>query len=151
MITKSYTYHLDQIESVALDLLPKLNSKMVVFNGEMGAGKTTLIKALVKAMGSEDAVNSPTFSIVNEYLIPNDKVYHFDFYRIESIEEAYNFGIEDYFSSNHWLFIEWAERVEELILDDICLIDISILNPTERTLKLTIETNNLTENMQYNS
>ena len=108
MKTVELPYNLQQIDSVASDILKQLESKVVVFNGDMGAGKTTFIKALLKAMQSEDVVTSPTFSIVNEYSIPNDKVYHFDFYRIESLEEAFNFGIEDYINSTHWLFIEWA-------------------------------------------
>jgi len=135
-ISKEYTYNLKTITNLASQLLPQLNHKTVMFNGEMGAGKTTLIKSLLKEMQCNDVVTSPTFSIVNEYTIPNDKVFHFDFYRIEDIEEAYNFGIEDYLNSNHWLFIEWAERVEELIPKQHIVIDIAIENPDNRTLKL---------------
>lgn len=134
--SKTYTYNLENITNLASELLPQLDYKIVLFNGEMGAGKTTLIKALLKEMKCNDVVTSPTFSIVNEYMLPNDKVFHFDFYRIEDIEEAYNFGIEDYLNTNHWLFIEWAERVEELIPDKHIIIDISIENPSNRTLKL---------------
>ena len=114
MKTTLYTYTLKEIDTLATTLIKKLDSKVLLFNGEMGAGKTTLIKAMVKAMGCDDIVSSPTFSIVNEYVIPNDTIYHFDFYRIEDIEEAYNFGIEDYFASNHWLFIEWSKRISSL-------------------------------------
>lgn len=134
--SKTYTYNLENITNLASELLPQLNYKIVLFNGEMGAGKTTLIKALLKEMKCNDVVTSPTFSIVNEYMLPNDKVFHFDFYRIEDIEEAYNFGIEDYLNSNHWLFIEWAERVKELIPEQHIVIDIAIENPDNRTLKL---------------
>ncbi len=151
MDTRQYIYNLKDIDAVASKVLEQLNSKVVLFNGNMAAGKTTLIKALVKAMKSEDIVTSPTFSIVNEYQMPNDKIYHFDFYRIEDIEEAYNFGIEDYFASKHWLFIEWSERVASLIPDNVCIIDISIDSPTKRALKLTINTNQLTETMQEGS
>ncbi|WP_299116987.1 tRNA (adenosine(37)-N6)-threonylcarbamoyltransferase complex ATPase subunit type 1 TsaE [uncultured Winogradskyella sp.] len=151
MDTRQYIYNLEDIDVIASKVLEQLNSKVVLFNGNMGAGKTTLIKALVKAMKSEDIATSPTFSIVNEYQIPNDKIYHFDFYRIEDIEEAYNFGIEDYFASNHWLFVEWSERIASLIPDDVCIIDISIESPTKRALKLTINTNQLTETMQESS
>lgn len=147
MITKQYTYRLNEIESVAKKLLEKFNSKVILFNGEMGTGKTTLIKALLKVMGSEDDVTSPTFSIVNEYEIPNDTIYHFDFYRIEDIEEAYNFGIEDYFKNNNWLFIEWPERVEALLPEDVCVVDISMESPEKRTLKFTINTKTLTKNV----
>ncbi|GGI57529.1 tRNA (adenosine(37)-N6)-threonylcarbamoyltransferase complex ATPase subunit type 1 TsaE [Winogradskyella haliclonae] len=147
MDTRQYIYNLEDIDVIASKVLEQLNSKVVLFNGNMGAGKTTLVKALLKAMKSEDSVTSPTFSIVNEYQIPNDSVYHFDFYRIEDIEEAYNFGIEDYFATNHWLFIEWSERVASLIPDDVCIVDISIESPIKRALKLTIDTNQLTETM----
>jgi len=147
MKTALYTYTLEEIDTLATTLIKKLDSKVVLFNGEMGAGKTTLIKAMVKAMGCDDIVSSPTFSIVNEYVIPNDTIYHFDFYRIEDIEEAYNFGIEDYFASNHWLFIEWSKRISSLLPQDVCTIDISIETPTNRTLKLTVNNNNLTENI----
>ena len=146
MKTALYTYTLEEIDTLATTLIKKLDSKVVLFNGEMGAGKTTLIKAMVKAMGCDDIVSSPTFSIVNEYVIPNDTIYHFDFYRIEDIEEAYNFGIEDYFASNHWLFIEWSKHISSLLPLDVCTIDISIETPINRTLKLTTHSNNLTEN-----
>ncbi|ARV08487.1 tRNA (adenosine(37)-N6)-threonylcarbamoyltransferase complex ATPase subunit type 1 TsaE [Winogradskyella sp. PC-19] len=146
MKTEQFTYTLNDIDSIAARLAEQFDAKTILFNGEMGAGKTTLIKAMVKAMGSIDVVTSPTFSIVNEYLTLNDAIYHFDFYRIENIDEAYNFGIEDYFNSNHWLFIEWSERIASLLPKEICIVDISIDTETTRTLKLTTNSNNLTEN-----
>lgn len=145
MKTVELPYNLQQIDSVASDILKQFESKVVVFNGDMGAGKTTFIKALLKAMQSEDVVTSPTFSIVNEYNIPNDTVYHFDFYRIESLEEAFNFGIEDYLNSDHWLFIEWADRIAPLLPEQRSTIDISVINEENRSLKLTIENELLTE------
>lgn len=145
MKTVELPYNLQQIDSVASDILKQLESKVVVFNGDMGAGKTTFIKALLKAMQSEDVVTSPTFSIVNEYSIPNDKVYHFDFYRIESLEEAFNFGIEDYINSAHWLFIEWADRITPLLPENLSTIDIAVIDEENRSLKLTIENELLTE------
>ena len=146
MKTIEFTYYLKDIDDIAANVLEHLNSKVILFNGTMGAGKTTFVNALLRAMQSNDVATSPTFSIVNEYIIPNDKIYHFDFYRIEYIEEAYNFGIEDYFNSNNWLFIEWAERVEELLPENVQNITITDLNDNKRSLKLTIETENLTQN-----
>lgn len=147
MNTIDLTYHVKDIDAIAASVLEHIKSKTILFNGAMGAGKTTFINALLKAMGSQDLATSPTFSIVNEYNIPNDKIYHFDFYRIESIEEVYNFGIEDYFSSDCWLFIEWSERIEELLPEHAQTITLTDLNNNVRSLKLTIETNNLTPNM----
>jgi len=140
------TYHLNEINATALKVLNLLESKVILFNGEMGAGKTTLINALLKAMKSDDVATSPTFSIVNEYKLPNDKIYHFDFYRIESIEEAYNFGVEDYLYSNHWLFIEWPDRIEELLPENTQTITITKIDNNKRSLKLTINNKLLTEN-----
>ena len=126
MKTIEFTYHLKDIDAIAASVLEHLDSKTILFNGSMGAGKTTFINAVLRAMHSNDVATSPTFSIVNEYSLPNDKVYHFDFYRIENIDEAYNFGIEDYLSSNYWLFMEWPERIEELLPNDTNTITISI-------------------------
>ena len=140
-----FTYHLNEIDTIANRILTHFDTKTVLFNGEMGAGKTTLIHALLKAMDSNDTATSPTFSIVNEYSIPNDKIYHFDFYRIESTEEAYNFGIEDYLNSNHWLFMEWSERIEELIPSDAQTVTITKVDSDTRSIKLTINTNHLTQ------
>ena len=145
MKTVELTYHLKDIDAIAASVLEHLNSKTILFNGSMGAGKTTFINALLKAMDSTDVATSPTFSIVNEYKLPDDKVYHFDFYRIESIDEAYNFGIEDYLNTNHWVFMEWAERIEELIPEDSQTIHITDLQDNRRSLKLTINTKHLTE------
>lgn len=142
----SFTYHIEDINTVASKVLDHLNSKTLLFEGAMGAGKTTFINALLKAMHSEDVATSPTFSIVNEYKVPNDKVFHFDFYRIESIDEIYNLGIEEYFMSEHWLFIEWPDRVEELIPNDAQTLTITDIQDNKRSLKLTVNTKHLTEN-----
>ncbi|MFK7833154.1 MAG: tRNA (adenosine(37)-N6)-threonylcarbamoyltransferase complex ATPase subunit type 1 TsaE [Winogradskyella sp.] len=147
MKTLEFTYHLKDIDAIATKVLTHLEAKALLFIGDMGAGKTTFINALLKVMNSEDVATSPTFSIVNEYNLPDDKVYHFDFYRIESIEEAYNFGIEEYLSSKHWLFMEWPQRVEELLPENTHTITITHLEDNKRTLKLTINTKHLTQNI----
>ncbi|WP_299113349.1 tRNA (adenosine(37)-N6)-threonylcarbamoyltransferase complex ATPase subunit type 1 TsaE [uncultured Winogradskyella sp.] len=144
MKTIALTYHLKDIDAIATKVLEHLESKTLLFNGTMGTGKTTFINALLKAMGSNDTATSPTFSIVNEYTLPKDKVYHFDFYRVESLDEAYNFGIEDYLASNHWLFIEWPERISEL-LDNEQTLTITKIDNNTRSLKLTINNKLLTE------
>lgn len=89
--------------------------KIVAFYGEMGAGKTTLIKAICTEMGVRDNISSPTFSIVNEYQSVKGKIYHFDFYRLKSSDEAYDMGYEEYFYSKSYCFIEWPEKIAELM------------------------------------
>jgi len=108
------TYELETIKAVAQLLLETVNSKTILFYGDMGVGKTTLIKALVSELGGGQ-VSSPTFSIVNEYAIKNGLVYHFDFYRINEIHEVYDIGIEDYLDSKQWIFIEWPEKIREIL------------------------------------
>lgn len=141
-----FTYKLENIDDVAKRILSSLNSKIVLFYGDIGAGKTTLINALIKGLQSEDTATSPTFSIVNEYRLPNENAYHFDFYRIESIEEVFDIGIEDYLNSENWLFIEWPDIIISLLPEDIDIIDITTTTEKkERSLKLTINTKILTE------
>lgn len=111
-------YHLKDIACITGEILKHVNSKTLLFYGDMGVGKTTLIKALLSELGCGDEVSSPTFSIVNEYESRQGVIYHFDLYRINTLEEALNFGIEDYLFSGNWCFIEWPEIIEELILDD---------------------------------
>ena len=108
------TYELDTINEVARLLLKTVKSKTILFHGDMGVGKTTLIKALVFELGGGQ-VSSPTFSIVNEYEIKNGLVYHFDFYRINDINEVYDIGIEDYLDSKQWVFIEWPEKISDIL------------------------------------
>ena len=127
----TFTYSLNSIDSVSKELLLHLNSKIILFNGTMGAGKTTLIKSLVQSIGSKDTVTSPTFSIVNEYQVKDDKIFHFDFYRIKDIEEAYNFGVEDYLYTNHWVLIEWPQRIASILPTNTCIVDIDILDNKE--------------------
>lgn len=109
--------NLSELPVVAKQLLQSFDGeKVVAFQGAMGAGKTTLIKALCEAMGVVDTISSPTFSIVNEYrTAKGEKIYHFDFYRIKSVEEAYDMGYEEYFYSKAFCFIEWPEKIEELM------------------------------------
>ncbi len=129
-------YRLSEVESVAKQIIENLTSKTILFYGDMGVGKTTLIKEIIKAIGSKDEVTSPTFSIVNEYEINDDKIFHFDLYRIKDIEEAYNLGIEDYLDSNHWILIEWAEVIEPIITDNFNQIELQIESENQRILKL---------------
>lgn len=109
-------YSLLNINQVAKDIIKYSEHKVLLFHGEMGAGKTTLIKEICKELGSDDSISSPTFSIVNEYItLNNDTIYHFDFYRINSKEEAYNIGIEDYFHTDAWCLIEWPSVIKNLL------------------------------------
>mgnify|MGYP003578277273 CR=1 FL=1 len=107
-----------------------------IFEGEMGAGKTTLIKALAQAMGVTEVVSSPTFSIVNEYNANGQAIYHFDFYRIKNLQEAYDIGYEEYFYSGNTCFIEWPEKVAELIPDHFVQIKIETLDEHSRLLSI---------------
>lgn len=109
-----------------------------LFDGEMGAGKTTLIKAIAQAFGVEDMVQSPTFSIVNEYRNPKDDIfYHFDFYRIKNEHEALDVGANEYFDSGDLCFIEWPQKVSSLIPDTYLSIRIEVTSETSRVLNLT--------------
>lgn len=129
-------YKLADIEEVAKQLIENLKTKTWLFYGNMGVGKTTLIKAIVKQLGCNDEVSSPTFSIINEYEINNDKIFHFDLYRIKDLEEAYNFGIEDYLDSNHYIFIEWPAKIESILTDELDKISIEIVSEENRKLLL---------------
>ncbi len=118
------TYSIDEIEVVAREILSHLSHKVVVFKGAMGFGKTTFIKALVRALGSEDVVSSPTFSLVNPYEGDGVRIYHFDFYRIRCEEEAFDIGFEEYLYSGDWCFIEWAERVERYLPETYSVVEL---------------------------
>jgi len=111
---------LSEISTIAKEFISQMGDhKVFVFYGSMGAGKTTFIKAVCEELGVEDVINSPTFAIINEYNTKNgDPIFHFDFYRINKIEEAYDFGYEDYFYSGNLCFIEWPEKIKELIPSD---------------------------------
>ena len=109
--------------------------KIFVFEGSMGAGKTTFIKEVCLALGVSDLVSSPTFSIVNEYLTgDNLTVYHFDFYRIKDLQEAYDIGYEEYFYSGNICLIEWPEKIEPLLPEDYVKVHIETLSEQERRI-----------------
>ena len=110
-----YKFNVSDLPYIAKEILLKVPNKTLLFYGKMGVGKTTLIKEISKQLGVTDIINSPTFSLVNEYEIVNDKIYHFDFYRIKTEEEALDIGIEDYFFSEYWKLIEWPEKVSNLL------------------------------------
>lgn len=112
------------------------NEKVYIFEGDMGAGKTTFIKAFCKVLGVEDVVSSPTYSIVNEYESPGRSVFHFDFYRIKDIQEAYDLGYEEYFYGGGICLIEWPERVAELLPAHFLKVEIAIVDENRRVFKL---------------
>ena len=135
-MTKNINYSIEEISRTAKIILSlKPSSKIFIFNGEMGSGKTTLIKAIIKELGYEGTVSSPTFSIINEYL-NGDKIYHFDFYRIKSRDELLDIGIDEYISSNDWCFIEWPNLITDMLPDKHIELNIDVISSDVR--KLTI-------------
>lgn len=115
------------------------NSKSMIwlFEGEMGAGKTTIIKAVCKELGVTDQVSSPTYSIVNEYINKdNSPIYHFDFYRLNNEEEALDIGIEEYFYSGNYCFIEWSSKIPSLIPKKYAKIEINLSITNQRVIHL---------------
>lgn len=135
------TIHIDSLEELheaAEAVIESLNGRTVVaFRGTMGAGKTTLIREIVSQLGSDDTVTSPTFAIVNQYSgAAGRRIYHFDFYRIERIEEAYDFGYEEYFYSGDLCLVEWPEKIEGLLPEDTMQVRITADGEEERTIEI---------------
>jgi tRNA threonylcarbamoyladenosine biosynthesis protein TsaE len=130
-------FSLSEIDTVAEKILAENPKKVLLFNGNMGVGKTTLIKSLAKKLGVYDATSSPTFSLVNEYQISNNQyIYHFDVYRLKNEIEAMDMGIDEYLYSGNWCFIEWPENIPSLIPEDHSTITIELLPEGKRRLVL---------------
>ena len=129
---------LSQLDMVAEEVLAALNGRsVVIFRGSMGAGKTTLISRIAAALGSEDSVTSPTFALVNQYIGENDcRIYHFDFYRIDSIDEVFDLGYEEYFYSGDLCLVEWPEKIEPLLPEDVMEVRISAGDDEERIFEI---------------
>ena len=130
----------DTLQQLAKEFMATYSEKVWLLQGQMGAGKTTLAKALCKALLVNDTMSSPTFSIVNEYKTSaNESIYHFDFYRIKSQQEAFDIGVEEYFYSGSYSFVEWGEKIPDLLPDRYVTVAIQIESETQRTIS--IETN----------
>ena len=131
---------LDDYPRAAREFIKYMQQERIfAFYGKMGAGKTTFVKSICEELGVEDTVNSPTFAIVNEYESKEgDTIYHFDFYRIKSIEEVYNMGYEEYLYSNAYCFLEWPELVEELLPEECVRVDIEENEKGTRTVTITM-------------
>jgi tRNA threonylcarbamoyladenosine biosynthesis protein TsaE len=130
-------FSIDELENVAQKIIAQNPNKVILFNGEMGVGKTTLIKKLCSLLGVEGATSSPTFSLVNEYqTTTNQIVYHFDCYRLKSETEALDMGIDEYLYSGNWCFIEWSEKIETLIPEVHSVVNIKLQSDGKRLLEL---------------
>jgi len=121
-------FSLEEIDNVSQLILEQRPNKVILFNGNMGVGKTTLIKSISHNLGVKGNTSSPTFSLVNEYQTnDNQLVYHFDCYRLKTEIEALDMGIDDYLYSGNWCFIEWPEKIESLIPEKCSTINMEIL------------------------
>ena len=131
-------YQIANVSAVSAKIIDLAKDyKIWTFKGEMGTGKTTLIKSICKTLGVIDEVSSPTFSLVNEYITQNGKtVYHFDFYRIKSINEAYDMGIEEYFESGNICLIEWPNMVDEILLNEKTFDLFISINDNKRSIQI---------------
>jgi len=130
---------LSDLASAAKELFRATQQKVWLMNGEMGAGKTTLTKVLCEVLGVEGTMSSPTFSIVNEYQTKSKEViYHFDFYRLKNETEAMDIGVEEYLDSGHYCFLEWPDKISNLIPTDHFEVKIKEHTPTTRTIEYLI-------------
>jgi tRNA threonylcarbamoyladenosine biosynthesis protein TsaE len=135
------TFKLEELDQVAKDFLKYTPGKIICLYGEMGAGKTTLIKAIVKELGGIDLANSPTFGLVNEYQNKNNELlaFHFDFYRIENEVEAMDLGFEDYLNSDGWIFIEWPEKIASLLPEDAVSVYLHFIDENTRSVEFSLD------------
>ena len=129
-----------ELKNVAANLIRQFpNNRVFALYGKMGAGKTTFIQAICSGLGSSDNVTSPTFALINEYkTLDNSSIFHFDFYRIEDLEEAYDLGYEDYLYSGNYCFIEWPEMIEPLLPEKIIKVKITVGDNETRTISAEI-------------
>jgi tRNA threonylcarbamoyladenosine biosynthesis protein TsaE len=129
---------LGDLPDAAEEILGALDGRNVVaLYGPMGAGKTTLVREICAQLGSEDTVTSPTFALINRYdTAEGAPIFHFDFYRIERPEEAFDMGYEEYFYSDGLCLVEWPEKVEELLPDEVMKVTITPTSPTKRTITI---------------
>lgn len=127
----------EELPLVAEALLQEFpDDRVFCFYGEMGAGKTTFIKVVCQQLGAADTTSSPTFAIINEYLTQDDEsIYHFDFYRIEKLADAYEIGVEDYLYSGNYCFLEWPENIPELIQPEFVKVKITVGSDHSRTFE----------------
>ncbi len=132
---------IDELESVADELVATFrDSRIFAFYGKMGSGKTTFIREICKSLQSADTVTSPTFAIINEYrTVTGRSLFHFDFFRLKNLEEAYDLGYEDYFYGNDYCLIEWPEKVESLLPVNCVEVKISEDGDQTRTIEATLE------------
>ncbi|WP_340112189.1 tRNA (adenosine(37)-N6)-threonylcarbamoyltransferase complex ATPase subunit type 1 TsaE [Maribellus mangrovi] len=135
MFTRKVT-SIDELQSVAEELVSAFSADRVfAFYGKMGAGKTTFIQSICRVLGSEDNVTSPTFALINEYNTDQlESIFHFDFYRIKELEEAYDLGYEDYIYSGSYCLIEWPEMIEPLLPDNIVEVKIEVQDDESRVI-----------------
>ncbi len=130
------TYTLQELPEIATKVLQNVSTKTLLFYGAMGVGKTTLIKELARQLGIKESLQSPTFSLVNEYDCPGGKLFHFDFYRIHGKEEAMDIGIEEYFYSGNWSFVEWPEKINTILPKATTALNIITNKNGTRTLSI---------------
>lgn len=135
------TFYKNELGRAVEYVLDNVKSKTLCFHGDMGAGKTTLIKSIVEKLGGDKTANSPTFGLVNEYHDQNGNllVYHFDFYRIENEMEALDLGLEDYLNSEAWIFIEWPEKIESLLPQNSDSIFLHFIDENTRSIEFSAD------------
>jgi tRNA threonylcarbamoyladenosine biosynthesis protein TsaE len=126
-----------QLPAIAAEIISfSANNRIFLFYGDMGAGKTTLIKSLCECLGTEEPVTSPTFSIVNEYIGAKNRIFHFDFYRLKNESEALDMGYEEYFYADAYCFIEWPEKIPNLLPDHYVKIEIQVTGDQSRQIHI---------------